>query len=404
MPVLAMPRLSDTMEEGTIVAWLKQPGERVAAGEDVVEIETDKATMACQAEADGPLTILAEAGETHPVGHPIARIGEEDGAAAEVAPAAGASPTPADDGPPPAAPPSSSPVPAAGAAGDVRASPVARRMARRLGVDLGAVAGSGPRGRVQKADVEAHADAPRPAAAPAPVAEGGRGAVAVEPLSRIQRTIAERMLTAKTTAPEFVLEVDVDMTAAVALRDERRRLDGDDPLPSLNDLVVRASALALREFPRANGAFGEDGFALFERINVGVAVAADDALVVPTIFDADRKALGRIAEETRALAQRVRDGSIAPADLGGGTFTVSNLGMFGIDRFTAVLNPPQAAILAVGRVALQPRWDEDAGGFVPRSTMRLSLTCDHRILYGADAARFLGRIRERLEAPLRLAL
>ncbi|EHN11349.1 Dihydrolipoamide acetyltransferase component of pyruvate dehydrogenase complex [Patulibacter medicamentivorans] len=226
----------------------------------------------------------------------------------------------------------------------------------------------------------------------------------VEPLSRIQRTIAQRMVEAKTTAPEFVLEVDVDMGAAVALRGELKQVAGEQPVPSFNDLVVRASALALREFPRANGAYGDDGFSLFERVNVGVAVAADDALVVPTIFDADRLALAQVAAETRRLAQRVRDGSIEPSELGGGTFTVSNLGMFGIDRFVAVLNPPQAAILAVGRMATQPVWDDAAGAFAPRPLMRLSLTCDHRILYGADAARFLGRIRERLESPLLLAL
>ena len=454
MPVLAMPRLSDTMEEGTILAWLKQPGEAVEVGEDLVEIETDKATMTCQAEVAGPLAVLAEEGETHPVGHPIAWIGDDappadaaasgdaaadaagtaDGAGSadargldHASAAAGRSASAAGDAP-------GGGTPAAGAAGStasatpgaheaagtvVRASPIARRVARTLGVDLAAVAGSGPRGRVLRADVEAHADAaatPRGDAVVAPATSAGspagavpsasdpRGVVTVEPLTRIQRTIAQRMVEAKTTAPEFVLEVDVDMTAAVALRAQLKRAAGDRPAPSYNDLIVRASALALREHPRANGSFGDDGFHLHERVNVGVAVAAEGALVVPTVLDADRKSLAQVARETRELAEKVRAGSIAPAELGGGTFTVSNLGMFGIDRFIAVLNPPQAAILAVGRMEQRPVWSDADDAFRPRPTIRLSLTCDHRILYGADAARFLGAIRERLEEPLLLAL
>lgn len=465
MPILAMPRLSDTMEEGTIVAWLVEPGAAVAIGDELVEIESDKATMTVQAELEGPLTVLAAEGDAVVVGEPIAWIGEgapaaENGVSAANgasvanrasadaavdgvgagggAAAAGGGAVGAGDG---VATPGASggAVDAGGGAAagdattvagsgtatgdgtstDVAASPVARRAARRLGVDLGAVAGSGPRGRVLKADVEAHAAAPAAsvaAVAGAVTAADPRGDVEVVPLTRVQRTIADRMVAAK-TAPEFVVEVDVDMSRAVALRAELKAASADAAsagapasggdgavVPSFNDFVVRAAALALRDHPEANAAYHPDGFQRFSRVNVGVAVAADGTLVVPTVFDADRKSLAAVAADVRRLAAKVRDGAIEPADLSGGTFTVSNLGMLGVDRFVAVLNPPQAAILAVGRMTTQPAWDDAAEVFVPRPTVRLTLTCDHRILYGADAARLLGRIRERLERPLLLAL
>jgi pyruvate dehydrogenase E2 component (dihydrolipoamide acetyltransferase) len=210
------------------------------------------------------------------------------------------------------------------------------------------------------------------------------------------------MAEAKAAVPEFVLSRTVAMDAAVGLRDMLRGHAGDVPLPSYNDMVVRACALALRAFPRANGAYRDGRFELYERVNVGIAVAAGDALLVPTIFDADIKSLGTIAREARALAGKCRDGSITPPDLAGGTFSVSNLGMFGVDRFTAVINPPQAAILAVGALRRQPvvRGDALAIG----DTLELTLTCDHRILYGAQAAELLGAIAERLEAPTALIL
>jgi pyruvate dehydrogenase E2 component (dihydrolipoamide acetyltransferase) len=198
------------------------------------------------------------------------------------------------------------------------------------------------------------------------------------------------------------MTLEVDMEEAVQLRAQLKAAAGDAPAPSFNDFVIKAAALALRDFPRANGAYRDGRFELYSRINIGVAVAGQDALVVPTVFDADRKSLGTIAREARALAERVRDGSITPPELSAGTFTISNLGMYGIRRFTAVINPPQAAILAVGE--LTPRPVVRDGEVVIRAIMELTLSCDHRILYGADAAQFLGRIREYLEAPLRLAL
>jgi pyruvate dehydrogenase E2 component (dihydrolipoamide acetyltransferase) len=325
----------------------------------------------------------------------------------------------------------------------VKASPIARRMARDAGLDLGGVQGSGPGGRIVKADVEAVAGSgeapvaeptaapepepepapqpepvaqpePEPAAepepqpeVPAPVAskastETGRGEVETVELNRLQQTIARRMAESKATAPEFVLNADVTMDAAIALRKELKVAAGDSPAPSFNDLVVKAAALALRDFPRANGAYRDGKFELYSRVNIGVAVAARDALVVPTIFDVDRKSLGQIAREARAVAERVRAGEVTPPELSGGTFSVSNLGMYGISSFVPVINPPQAAILAVG--ALEPTPVVEDGEVKVATRMRLTLVCDHRILYGADAAQFLGRIRERLEQPLALAL
>jgi pyruvate dehydrogenase E2 component (dihydrolipoamide acetyltransferase) len=238
---------------------------------------------------------------------------------------------------------------------------------------------------------------------PAPAAEqaaGAKGAVEVVELSRVQATIARRMSEAKATMPEFTLTVEVDMDAAVELRDRFKALG--DVVPSYNDFVVRAAALALRAHPRANGAYRDGRFELYEHVNVGVAVAAEDALLVPTVADADRRSLGEIARDTRRLAAGARDGTLTAAELSGGTFSVSNLGMFGIREFTAVLNPPQAAILAVG--ALERRPVVRDGEVVAGHRMSMTLTCDHRILYGADAARFLADIRAGLEQPLRLAL
>ncbi|HWT25382.1 MAG TPA: dihydrolipoamide acetyltransferase family protein, partial [Solirubrobacteraceae bacterium] len=241
-----------------------------------------------------------------------------------------------------------------------------------------------------------------PAPSRARDAETGRGDTRTEELTRLQQTVARRMAESKATAPEFVMTCEVDMEEAVAFRKQLKAAAGEGPAPSFNDLVVKASALALREFPRANAAYRDGRFELYSRVNVGIAVAGQDALVVPTVFDADRKSLGTIAGEARALAERVRAGAITPPELASGTFTVSNLGMYGIARFVAVINPPQAAILAVGE--MKPRPVVRDGEIVPRTILELTLSCDHRILYGADAAEFLARIRERLEDPLSLVL
>jgi pyruvate dehydrogenase E2 component (dihydrolipoamide acetyltransferase) len=431
MPDVVMPRLSDSMEEGTILKWLKAEGEQVERGEELVEIETDKATMPYEADSSGTLHILAAEGETLPIGRTIATIGEasEPSAGAPAAPAAPAAEPPAPaaqvvaQAPP--APAQAAPVIASGngapAAGErVKASPVARRIARDRGVDLNAVTGTGPGGRIVKADVEqatpgqapaAPAAAPAPAAAAVPpppagtVTETGtaKGDVTVEELSRTQQLVARRMAESRATVPDFTLTTAIDMERCVEMRAGLKAATPEGaPVPSYNDMVVKACALALREFPRANGSYRDGHFELYSRVNVGVAVAAQDALVVPTVFDADAKSLGQIARDARALAERVRANAITPPELSGGTFTVSNLGMFGVTRFTAVINPPQSAILAVGAMEQRPAVVD--GAVVPRHQMDVTLACDHRILYGADAARFLARIRELLEQPLALVL
>jgi pyruvate dehydrogenase E2 component (dihydrolipoamide acetyltransferase) len=332
-PEVVMPRLSDSMEEGTILKWLKGDGDEVARGDQLVEIETDKATVTFEAAASGTLHILAPEGETVPVGAPIAQIGAEQ-------------------------------VASEGNGGRAKAP------------TLGTVTESGT----------------------------AKGNVTVQELTRAQAVLARRVAEAKATVPEHTLSAEVDMEAAVALRAQLEAMataEGE-PAPSYNDLVVRACALALREHPRANGAYKDGRFELYSRVNVGVAVAARDGLVVPTVFDADQKTLREIARETRRLAERVRAGTVTPPELSGGTFTVSNLGMFGIQSFTAVINPPQAAILAVGEMTPRPVVRD--GEIVARHALTLTLACDHRILYGADAAEFLGGIRGLLEQPIALAL
>jgi pyruvate dehydrogenase E2 component (dihydrolipoamide acetyltransferase) len=245
-----------------------------------------------------------------------------------------------------------------------------------------------------------------PAPAPAIAAEAGtaKGEVSIQELTRTQQVIARRMAESKATVPEFTISTDVDMEGAVELRAQLKAATEQTGgvVPSYNDMVVKASAMALREFPRANGSYKDGHFELYSRVNIGVAVAAQDALVVPTVFDADRKSLGEIARDGRALAERVRAGVVTPPELSGGTFTVSNLGMFGVTEFVAVINPPQAAILAVGK--MEPRAVVRDGEIVARNTMSITLACDHRILYGADAAEFLARIRALLEQPIALAL
>jgi pyruvate dehydrogenase E2 component (dihydrolipoamide acetyltransferase) len=363
---IVMPRLSDAMEEGTILRWLVAVGDRVQEGAPLVEVETDKATVTYESEHDGTILALsADPGASVAVGVPIALIGEPGGPPARVRPAR------------------------------VKASPLARRVAAELGVDLASLAGSGPQGRVIRADVVG-----------APVQADAAGAAVQEDVTpeeptRLQRTVARRMSESRETVPDFELRSIVDMTRAVTLREQLRELL--DPTPSYNDLIVRAAALALGEFPRVNGSYRDDRIELHPRVNVGIAVAADDALVVPTIFDADRKTVAEIAELSRALASRVRERSITPGELSGGTFTISNLGMYGVDSFSAIINPPQAAILAVGSVRPRAIVDE-VSTVVARPTLELTLTCDHRILYGADGARFLGRVRELLERPVALLL
>lgn len=437
-----MPRLSDSMEEGTVLKWLVEVGGEVKRGAPLAEIETDKANMTYESDADGVLVeVLAEEGQTLPVGEVIARLGEEGEAPS--GPDKSAEPEPdaepeaqSDEVAAPEAEekePEAKPAAPARQEGErIKASPVAKRVAGDLSVDLGGVEGSGPGGRVVKSDVEAAAEqgGGEPAAQPeqpaqekapaeeedraadakgeaditgaAPKGEAGpKGEPEVTELTRLQRTVSRRMAESKATAPDFALSLDADMTLCIELR--TRLKEQTEHAPSFNDMVVKAAALALRDHPKVNGAYRDGHFELYPRVNVGMAVAAQDTLVVPVIRDADEKSLGEISRQARRLIGLVREGEITPPDLSGGTFTVSNLGMYGVERFTGVINPPQAAILTVGALVKKPAVD-DRGQVVARDLMNLTMVCDHRILYGADGAEFLAMVRKLLEEPLSLAM
>jgi pyruvate dehydrogenase E2 component (dihydrolipoamide acetyltransferase) len=413
------------MEEGTVLRWLKSEGEEVAIGDELVEIETDKANMVYESDAAGTLIeIVADEGDTLGIGEVIARVGDASEANGAGKKKKGKERKSAGNGGKPEADVSSASTATAATAaemaagatrpqgdGRVKASPIARRIAAEKGVDLGAIQGSGPGGRIVKADVEGAEAKPAaaPAAGPAPVAaalerpETAKGEVSQQELTKLQQTVARRMAESKATAPHFYLSVAIDMTRAVEARSRMKAgAPEGEPVPSFNDMVVKACAIALREHPRANGAYRDGRLELYSRVNVGVGVAAQDALTVPTIFDADRKGLREIARQTRELAGKVRDATITPPELSGGTFTVSNLGMYGIDSFSAVINPPQAGILAIGAINERPVVRD--GELAKAQLMSVTLACDHRILYGADGAQFLARIRELLEEPANLAL
>ncbi len=424
MTAILMPKLSDSMEQGTILSWLKASGDEIEIGDDLLEIETDKSTVPYAAEAAGTLEILAQEGTTVAVGEVIAHVGAASSerplgsAAVEMASAAAQ---------PVAVTSNGGSAANGGGARKSLATPVARRVAAVHGLSLEDISGTGPLGRITRADVLKRAglddDASalpsvRPSApavdvdrgrSPAPAIEVERGMPRVfgpgttrrEP-SRLQAVIARRMAQAKATIPHFQVQTEVAMDAALALRVELKQAAGEGPVPSVNDFIIKAAALALCDHPLARGSYVDDAFFLHEAINVGMAVAAGDALVVPTIFDADVKSLGEIGREARRLASAVRGGTIAPTELEGGTFTVSNLGMFGMTAITPVINPPQAAILGVG--AARETLARVDGEIADRTLLTLTLSCDHRILYGADAAQFLARIRELLETPLKLTL
>ena len=353
---LTMPKLSDSMEEATILHWLKEPGESFARGEPLAEIETDKATVVYEAETDGVLaSILVPEGGSARMGEPIAKL----------------------DGDAPQAKPEPEPAPER-----ARATPVARRRAVELGVSLHELEGSGPGGRITVDDVEAAAgDQPAPGPGPA---VGAKGEVETIELTSTQKTIARRMEQAAST-PTFVVTMEIDMSTVVALR------RGREGAPSVNDFLVRAAALTLRELPQFNSSWVDGGVERYSRVNVGIAVAVEGALLVPTLFDADQKQLAQIASETRDLAQRARARKLTPEELTGSTFTVSNLGIYGVHSFTAIVDPPQAAILAVGGI--------DAEG-----AMLATLSADHRVVYGADGAAFLQHLKSLLEQPAALVL
>lgn len=413
---LTMPRLSDTMEEGTVARWIKKEGDSIQKGDVIAEIQTDKANMEMEAFDAGVLErIIVPEGQTVPVGDPIAVLntGQPSRARSASAGAPAAEPDPEAAAEPRAPAFEPEPHPVSGVGGRVKASPLARRLAQERGLDLASIRGTGPNGRVTRTDIEkaagqpgaqpahsapapqpAPAGTPRPAVQPAAAPAGGQ----VAPFTRVQRIIVDRMVQSKTTVPHFYVTDEIDMDGAVALRKQLNSLGGQQV--SFNDMVVKACAQALRLYPKANVMYTEQGFRANDRVNIGVAVALEDALVVPVVKDADRKGLFQIAAETRELAQKARENKLSADDLSGGTFTVSNLGMYGVDEFIAIINAPESAILAVGGIAQKPVVKD--GQVVIGHRMRVTLSADHRVLYGANAAEFLRELRQLLESPLKL--
>jgi pyruvate dehydrogenase E2 component (dihydrolipoamide acetyltransferase) len=433
---VVMPKLSEAMETGKLLRWLKQEGEAVAGGDIIAEIETDKADIELEAFGSGVLRkVLVGPGSTVPVGNLIAVIADpaEDiaGVVAEGGgvPAPGPAPAPAPAPPvvpaaPAAAPPVTAPAaaPAAGAAPGtrLRVSPLARRLAERAGLDLARVTGTGPSGRIIQRDVEALVgaqaaaatlpatpvpEAPRPAPVPtairpvAPAALPGEVEFEDLPLTPIRVAIARQLTQSKAPVPHFYVTAEVAMERAVALREELQALPGA-PKVTFTDLIVRAAALTLRRHPGVNATFQGQAIRRYRAAHIGIAVAVDEGLITPVLRDAQRKSVFEIATETRDLVERTRQRKLRAQELQGATFSVSNLGMFPVDEFSAIINPPEGAILAVGAIVDKPV--VVGGALAVGKRMRLTLSCDHRAMDGAMAARFLGDLKGALEAPLAL--
>jgi pyruvate dehydrogenase E2 component (dihydrolipoamide acetyltransferase) len=458
---VVMPKLSEAMETGKLLRWLKQEGDRVAGGDIIAEIETDKADIELEAFGSGVLRkVLVGPGATVPVGDVIAVIAEPDEDISAVA-----APAPAGSAAAPAAPPRASAstggqaataptVPAtpsvsaadarrtpaapaaatAAAAGTaeaepedeapgegerVRVSPLARKLAQAAGVDLGRITGTGPGGRIVQRDVEAFvAKRPAPAPAPAPARPIAPAAPAAarpaarpearpegeyedQPLSQIRAAIARQMTQSKAPVPHFYVTTEIAMERAVSLREELQALPGA-PKVTFTDLLVRACALSLGRHPGVNASFQGQAIRRYRAAHIGIAVALDEGLITPVLRDCDAKGLLQIAAETRELVERARQRKLRAAELGGATFTVSNLGMFPVDEFSAIINPPEGAILAVGAIVEKPVVVDGAVGVGKR--MRVTLACDHRVMDGAMGARFLGDLKALLEAPLGLVV
>ena len=428
MPIsILMPALSPTMTEGNLARWLKAEGDAVAPGDVIAEIETDKATMEVEAVDDGVLAkiLIAEGAEEVPVNAPIAILLEEgeDAAALDGFDASGGAPAPVAAAPAnaPAATPAPAVAPAAPVAspaaqaaatptasgGRAVASPLARRLAVRQGIDLNQVAGSGPNGRVVKADIENFSGAPASDAS-----SGGPAAmVSVEddapyevlPLSNMRKVIAERMTASKQQVPHFYLTIECEIDRLLEARENlnARAKDGEFKI-SVNDMIIKAVAAALIEVPRANAGWSDEGVRLYKRADISVAVAIDDGLITPIVRGAEGKGLKAISSEMADLAARARENRLAPEEFQGGTFTISNLGMYGLKQFDAVINQPQGAILAVGAGEQRPVVHD--GELAVATVMSLTLSVDHRALDGAIGAQYLAALKSLIEEPLGLLL
>lgn len=395
------------MKEGRITKWLKNEGDKISSGTEIAECETDKSNLAIEAYDDGVLLkILVKAGDTAPVGSTIAWIGKPGEKVPDAPPAAAPAPqapaaapvVAAPVAPTPKAPSPPAPAQPQAPAGRLRASPLAKKIAATQGLDLGAVHGSGPNGRIVRRDVEAALQS-RPASS----AQGFARAPGVRlppqhlPVTQMRKVIAQRLTEVKPGVPHFYLNVDIEMDRALQLKDEAKE---KELKVSVNDIIVKAVAVAVRRFPRVNQVFAGDVIQQLQNVDVGVAVAIEDGLITPIVKDADQKGLVEIAAEVRDLAERARKKALKPDEYTGGSITVSNLGMFGIDSFIAVINPPQASILAVGKV--EPKVVVRDGQMVIRQMMSMTFSGDHRVVDGAVGAQFLQIVRELLEHPMRL--
>ncbi len=436
-----MPKLSPTMEEGQISRWLKKEGDKVSMGEPLAEIDTDKATMEMQALANGVLRkILVNEGQSAPLGDLIAVIGEPDEDIASVlaeAPAAAAPAPQAEKQEDPAPKPEEQPAqakaaaaaapapqpqpskvdgnvdhrqPQAAASGSARmiVSPLAARMAADAGIDLRSLQGSGPGGRIIKRDIEAAISQPKSAPAQFPRAvEPGQVPPAAaspyrdEPASEIRKVIARRLVTSLGPIPHFFLTTDIEMDRAAEMRKGINALDPDLKI-SINDIIIKVTAAALMQHPEVNASFQEKFVRYYEQADIGVAVAIEDGLITPVVRAANQKSLSQIATEVRELAERARSRRLKPEEYTGATFSISNLGMFGIDEFTAVINPPEGAILAVGAMTAKPVVRDNE--IVIRQMMRVTMSCDHRVIDGATGAKFLQTFKKILENPLYLVV
>ncbi len=415
--LITMPKLGFDMAEGKLGEWLKKPGEPVTQGETILLVETDKATVEVPAFRSGVLLeVLTPAGESVPIGTPIGVIGEAgeqvDRAAlglggakveAKVKAKAEAKAEVKTEAAPEAEP--------VAEGGRLLASPVAVKMAGELGIDLRKVAGSGPGGRIIKRDIEAHlkeldkvpaappAPPPMPTPSYEPTAEGYR----LEPLTGMRQTIARRMVESKTQAPHFYVTMEIDMAAAMALRSQINAVLPEAEKLSVNDMIVKASAIALRKFPNVNASFAADGIRVHEAVNIGIAVARETGLVTAVLREPDKKPLAQIGREAQELVARAREGRMKPEDMTGATFTVSNLGMFDVDEFSAIITLPQAVALAVGAVKKVPVVAPD-GQIVAGTRMKVTLSADHRVTDGAEVAQFLQALKAALEQPVRLVV
>jgi pyruvate dehydrogenase E2 component (dihydrolipoamide acetyltransferase) len=441
-----MPKLSDTMEEGVLSAWLIDEGEEVSSGDVLAQVETDKATMDLEAFDEGVLLKkVIEEGDAVPIGQLIAVIGEAgedisdllsehgggDGAAdtpSETDDSADPSPTSDESTPDPDAVDEPAgdgqlgdrtpePVPAGTDTEGrrIKASPLARRIAQEHGVDISRIEGSGPEGRIIRRDVEARIEEGAPAAEPAPQPDVDTPSYSMpddeapyetENISQMRKTIARRLAESKYTSPHFYLTVDIDMAKAVDLRSELNELAEEQGRAkiSFNDLVTKACALSLQKHPYVNASYlpDEGEIRKYNQVHMGIAVAIDEGLITPVVRNADRKGLTEIAKETRELAERAKNRDLEPEEFEGATFTTSNLGMFGIEEFTAIVNPPNSAILAIGEIRDTPVVED--GEVVPGKRMKVTLSCDHRVVDGAVGAKFLDTVRSYLEEPMNLLL